>query len=1067
MSGRSLVNDLAWYEGQPLSRRPRGPRATTLTPQQAAIARRRLAQWRATDTLADDNAFLRRLASDLLTADELLGLLGETTAALAARMARRPSWVTTLCTAYPCATSVPPVGTLLAHPMAPILFVVEPLVRRASARLRRKVEQISDGGWQSGNIDIVELCMAGLQPVLLSLLARTMVLELHVSRMGGHLVGDTPAARFADFCHRLRDPYVALSLLGRYPVLARRAVERIDDWVDAAATFLVRLAADWPRLRTSFASGAEPGPVVRLDFSRGDLHRGARAVVITTFASGLRLVYKPRSLAVDAHFQQLLRWLTRRERDLDMRVLRVLDCGEYGWAEFVCSEPCADGDEADRFYRRLGAQLALLYVLDGADFHHENLIAAGPHPVLVDLEALFHAPDAARSASPLYRRPMPGSVLTTGLLPLPGDGDDLSGMTATPGERLSGLAPTWQDAGTDQARVVRRPATVADTHHRPRVHDGLADPRRHVEALRTGLALAYRALAAGKDELLAEDGPLAAFARDEVRVILRPTHTYARLIDESTHPDLLADWVAQEAHLNRLWDKLDEQPHLAAVVAAERDDVERGDVPRFTTRPGSKDLWTSAGSIVKDFFATAGLERARRRLEGLDDSDLARQLSAVTSALAPRPLAPVLASSTSGAPARAALDPANLVGCAGEIGDRLLELAEDNGPGTIWHGIRAIPGHGWEAGPLGLDLYDGSCGVALFLAELGECTGDDRYRRAARKVFDTAIRVSKHGRVTGAVGGFVGWGGVIYALTVAGALWSDHVTIDAAERLATRLPELLPADDHLDVLGGAAGAASALLALHTLRPVPSVLAAAARCGEHLLATCRPMAHGIGWVSATAGDSPLAGMSHGVAGIALSLFRLATATGQERFARAAQAGLEYERSLYRPDLGNWLDLRGRSGATGGPVCHRSMTAWCHGAVGIGLARLATPAGYRDSALRREVGAAVAATLRTEADGDHTPCHGFVAGLELLLAADGAAGHGLRPELERRVVRLLEAARHTGWHCGNPAGVESPELMTGIAGIGHVLLRLAEPTAVTPVLTLDPPRSAVDGRSGGRR
>jgi Lanthionine synthetase C-like protein len=36
-----------------------------------------------------------------------------------------------------------------------------------------------------------------------------------------------------------------------------------------------------------------------------------------------------------------------------------------------------------------------------------------------------------------------------------------------------------------------------------------------------------------------------------------------------------------------------------------------------------------------------------------------------------------------------------------------------------------------------------------------------------------------------------------------------------------------------------------------------------------------------------------------------------------------------------------------------------------------------------------------------------------------------------------------------------GVESPGLMTGLAGIGYGLLRLAEPTRVPSVLVLTPP------------
>ncbi|HSN89572.1 MAG TPA: lanthionine synthetase LanC family protein, partial [Thermoanaerobaculia bacterium] len=41
---------------------------------------------------------------------------------------------------------------------------------------------------------------------------------------------------------------------------------------------------------------------------------------------------------------------------------------------------------------------------------------------------------------------------------------------------------------------------------------------------------------------------------------------------------------------------------------------------------------------------------------------------------------------------------------------------------------------------------------------------------------------------------------------------------------------------------------------------------------------------------------------------------------------------------------------------------------------------------------------------------------------------------------------------GWRCGVPLAVETPGLMTGLAGIGHGLLRLAHPGRIPSLLTL---------------
>jgi lantibiotic modifying enzyme len=115
-----------------------------------------------------------------------------------------------------------------------------------------------------------------------------------------------------------------------------------------------------------------------------------RSVVICEFSSGLRLVYKPRSLAADIHFQALVKWFNQRGFLPALRVSQILDRVTHGWVQFIAAEGCDSEAALSRFYERHGACLALLHALAATDFHCENVIAAGEDPMLVDLEAIFH-----------------------------------------------------------------------------------------------------------------------------------------------------------------------------------------------------------------------------------------------------------------------------------------------------------------------------------------------------------------------------------------------------------------------------------------------------------------------------------------------------------------------------------------------------------------------------------------------------------------------------------------------------------------------------------------------------
>src|SRR4029450_1101509 len=113
-----------------------------------------------------------------------------------------------------------------------------------------------------------------------------------------------------------------------------------------------------------------------------------------------------------------------------------------------------------------------------------------------------------------------------------------------------------------------------------------------------------------------------------------------------------------------------------------------------------------------------------------------------------------------------------------------------------------------------------------------------------------------------------------------------------------------------------------------------------QCGDRLIARAQAMEHGIGWGTLSVPTKPLAGVSHGAARIAWALLELPALTGEERFQAAAVAAIAYERTLFSPDMGNWRDLRElevlrRAAPSAQDVF---VTLWCHGAPGIGLARL---------------------------------------------------------------------------------------------------------------------------------
>ncbi len=172
-------------------------------------------------------------------------------------------------------------------------------------------------------------------------------------------------------------------------------------------------------------------------------------------------------------------------------------------------------------------------------------------------------------------------------------------------------------------------------------------------------------------------------------------------------------------------------------------------------------------------------------------------------------------------------------------------------------------------------------------------------------------------------------------------------------------------------------------------------------------------------------------------------------------------MAYERHLFVAAQGNWLDLREPDAAmpsatVAGQTC---MTAWCHGAPGIGLGRLTSLPCLEESEMRQDIAVAIETTRAHGFGSNHSLCHGALGNLDLLLEAHVRLGRDdLQPHINDIAAMIVADMRQNGWRCGNPLGVESPGLMTGLAGMGYELLRLAEPTRLPSVLALAPPGGA---------
>ncbi len=430
--------------------------------------------------------------------------------------------------------------------------------------------------------------------------------------------------------------------------------------------------------------------------------------------------------------------------------------------------------------------------------------------------------------------------------------------------------------------------------------------------------------------------------------------------------------------------------------------------------------------------------------------------------------------------------------------DELLEAASQIGEHiarqALWDGDRCT----WEVTvpdrandprrplrqPAEAPLYQGTAGIAWFLAELYRLSGESRLARAAEGGLGHAVAAAAElpavsfGFHSGRVG--IAW----VAARLAKTLGRPELRDQAWEVLRPLLGH--ESEDHgLDVIGGAAGAIPALVELAGLLERQEPLAMARGLGERLIAGAHREPRGWSWSGAADGAiRHLNGLAHGASGFGLALLELACASGESRYLFAAEMAFLYERGFFDPQSSNWPDLRnkaigdyiyyGRTEelrqrlAAGDTPEHqpRPMLAWCHGAPGIGLARLRAFELTGQSLYREELDAALRSTRRSlggaqHGEGNYSLCHGLSGNCELLLAAAAVLGDSsLTRECEEVAASGWERFGKAGrpWPCGTLEGRSDPSLLLGEAGIGYFFLRLAAPETPSPLL-LRPSHSAV--------
>lgn len=893
--------------------------------------------------------------------------------------------------------------------------------------------------------------------------SRLLILELNAARVTGRLSGETSEQRWQQFIELSSRKSFWDGLANHYPSL----LPRLDTIVRNRCTATLRFAQRWTTDRCRLESFCAPGELHELSFGAGDSHRGGTTVVIVRGERGC-VVYKPRSLAIDRALRGFVAELAGDHGSaLNVRVPQVMDCGDYGWTEFVSHRFAAGNEELLSFYRGIGHLLAVMRLLSGSDLHAENVIAEGGTPVVVDCETLFTpkipaSPSGYGAAVDHAGELIARTVLSVGVLPGRAMGLGWRGVDLSALGMLAGQQPMQRQlgiikAGTDEAYIgpilVEAPVSQNHPSARPVLAEYWPEVLRGFDELTTTLQRL--------DSTGSLRRRLRVFEDCRIRVVLRATEVYAEIARMLWHPVSLHNPDAARQRGFDLLQKMAANVSLApsdpAVINAEVDELLEGDIPYFSTvvregrLHGPRDTyWLPPSHLVE-----AALADWR-------SADFALEQKVIQASL-------VSAYINDGWKSRGT-SVLKIDGRGGDLETRRRRQAAQIIQSIVTNAIHADDGSvawiapvltttGWSVQPLQQDFYNGISGLTLLLgAYLHETAAGradavpDLDRLFAAALHTLHLNEAKRERLVDEglkvrpfpPGLYLGLGSQIWTYLVL-AHWEldGGDGLQRARKLADQIPAAAAVDETYDLLSGSAGAVVPLLMLARKTGDETYVRIASQLGD-LLHEHAKHRNGHAYWTNTMAPEGMGGFAHGVTGIGWALTRLARATGNARHEQLAQQAFAFEDALFDEQEQNWLDLRLLENS-------RTAAAWCHGATGIGLAHLDLDPKLTHTSTRKFLRRAAAATWRQGMGWNHCVCHGDLGAWELL---DHAIAAGEAPE-ELNASDLfdiiLASLEEDGPSCGMGRNAFAPGLLPGLGGVAYQLLRAHSEHDLPSILT----------------
>ncbi|PQP85203.1 hypothetical protein C0Q44_12155 [Paenibacillus sp. PCH8] len=849
-----------------------------------------------------------------------------------------------------------------------------------------------------------------------------------------------------------------------YPDLFSLISLRINHYLQYIENIINNITVDLKKIQSLLPISNSSLKVKDIKIGSGDTHSNGKSVAKIEFNQGI-VYYKPRTGELDINFFDFMDQLSTYDEKFNFKRAEVISELNYSYFKEVEHVLVENQEEMKIYYEKLGYILCVMYTLNGTDFHSENIIAHGKDPVLVDLESLFHSNiflnenlydhgflEIIKSSDP--------TVLDIGILPKKivknYDSDDYS-------LEIGGIGAEKQKTSPFKFSEFSIDEDGKPKHVRKFGFNGVSEnnPIKEIDdskifemnlIIQSSFEYFYKWILNNK--ILYQNMIIKYFSNQKIRVILRPTFLYSKLLLLSKNIYIIGNKTNREILFSKL---AFERENQLSFVYSEYNQLMNYDIPIFYANTNGLEIMDSNNNNLGVLSDKTPLESTIFKINKMSLDDLDNQKILIDQAMRLKEYkgdkTDIVFGSLEGEKNNIELEKAGYL--VQNIGDLLIKRAiHANKESVTWISTTILGKEESEfgVGPVGNDVYLGNAGIALFLAQLYKFTSNEKYKEIVIKAMNYNIRFLQQEKLyeSGNVGYYNGTSGLLLSIAVINKIIPIQNFEEIMDTSLQRLKRLVKNSNNYDIFSGSSGLITSLIALDELYPGY----------RNLIRPLLEDSYSNLYTNAVRKENfcywenkntlAYVGYAHGNAGILASLIKLKSieddVIGYQLVSNDFLKEISnYIDTAYDEDLNDWENI---------PKSKKYSHGWCHGVPGLLLTQIIAKESKSEMLKdERYIRNLVDIIVEKGFGANPSYCHGDLGSLRIIQKYAMVFGdENLLEQCNTTYISMFHKTIDKKWKKQVLSHSESLGLVIGVSGWGHSVLQHLYPEQTFDFFTL---------------